>query len=216
MNRFLSYTFMGLLALVVVWWSFQSIRAKVQCPAGPESGFYRSSFRARFEGDSFSLQFEGKTASHWYWVRPDNFRYEEVSVEWFDQAQEHHASIKLPEFTYQFGNDRGVLTREVIADWTNQGYALEKERADSVAVNTLYEFLQAAAFGTLPPPRHHTYTVDEPLYLRFGHGIYGGPLGFIVDAAILACLFMIGFLWTHPKIWNALGRAGQRVWRMEV
>jgi hypothetical protein len=143
----------------------------------PETGLYHGYVSAAF--DSFDepfyfLSFHGETSPRWYWRQPTNFSYTALEVEWRDEAGDQRATVSLPAFTYHFGEASGAFTRDVLASWL---FGSTNRISDTRHVDAIFGYFEAAARGALPPPRHHSYYLEQPVQVRATHFLLGYGVG---------------------------------------
>jgi hypothetical protein len=145
----------------------------------PGAGMYHSSVDARFHyfgvtnGASFSFCFRGRTAPQWRWNCPSNFAYRSLILDWNGESGAGEATLDLPSFKYQSSNSTGLLTRDTLVFWllgTTDGASASPEVA---RVHFIFNYLEAAAQGTLPPPGHHGRFFQEPVLGSIHHFLLG-------------------------------------------
>jgi hypothetical protein len=83
-------------------------------------------------------------------------------------------TLTLPSFAFESSQGTGVLTRPLLSEWLLGTTNAPPNQMRGV--DRIYELLQAAAEGTLPAPRHHTYYFPQPIHgsmqhFRLGLGI---------------------------------------------
>ena len=166
----------------------------------PETGLYHGSVRALFDSYDepfYYLQFRAETSPRWYWTQPTNFSYTTVEVEWRDESSDRHAIVTLPAFTYQTGDASGAFTRDVLASWL---YGLTNQVSDRLHSDAIFGCFEAAAQGSLPPPRHHPHYLEKPIRVHIQHFLLGYGVGSTVYIWLLVWLFSVIFF-------------GRRLWR---
>ncbi len=155
-------------------WIWSVFNPRHQLPA---TGLYHGNVTADFtsvtlDEPPYSLNFSGRSLSRWYWTRPTNFSYAKLDITWYEwgSSTNRHATVSLPAFTYQMSGTNGVFTPQVLADWLyGPAYHLSgRPRADRI-----FAYFEAAANGSLPPPRHHKYSSDGPVPIHLYHSLLG-------------------------------------------
>lgn len=154
----------------------------------------------------FSLEFEGRKASRWYWRASTNFAYSFLDLTW-EHGNEGRGSakVKLPSFEYRSSNTTGVLTRVILAEWLLGDSSRSASTAALQRISAVFSLLEDAARGSLPPPRHHTYGVEEPFYLNMSHFLLGGGIGGYVYVWIVSWLLLLALF--GRKLWKTTGVA---------
>lgn len=148
----------------------------------PDSGYYYGSVHGSFSGpdaNAYMFHFKGHSEARWRWTYSTNFVYRRLQYGWvrFDGRGDqlgNTGTLTLPSFLFESSQSTGVLTRPLLSEWlldTTNGPPDQMRGVDRI-----YELLQAAAEGTLPAPRHHTYGFPEPVngslqHFRIGLGI---------------------------------------------
>lgn len=162
---------------------FAFVMVKISSPRGwmPESGVYSGGMHLMFhsDGDStFNLRCRSRSSARVYWRRPWVFEYREVQLEWW-RISEHSesegtGSLQLPSMQYVNNAGTGVLTETILAGWllgeTNNISAEERRQFE-----TILQYLKRAGDGSLPGPRHHSYSESGPVDVRLVHGVTGVP-----------------------------------------
>jgi hypothetical protein len=114
----------------------------------------------------------------WWWTKPTNFIYSALSLTWSGASSKGTGTVRLPSFEFVSGNSTNVLTREVLTTWL-VGDSDRSASTDSARrVDVVFDYLQAAASGSLPLPRHHIYYFEQPVrvmlqHFRLGYGVGG-------------------------------------------
>ncbi len=143
-----------------------------------------------FEEPLYWLHFKGRSSPGWYLRQPTNFSYTRLEVEWADESSgRQHATVTLPAFTYRTDTARGAFTQDVLAGWL-LGTVTNRIRA-SQHVDTVFGYFQAAADGSLPRPRHHSYYVEQPSRVRIQHFLLGYGVGSTVYIWLAVWLFLV-------------------------
>lgn len=175
----------------------------------PESGYYHGSVHARFFGmgdEAYSFSFEGQSPPRWQWTYSTNFIYRSLQFEWrcFDaQAgrSEGSGTLRLPSLAYESSHGTGVLTRALLSEWLLG--VTNGTPSGSQSVDEIFGFVQAAAYGFLPAPRHHAYHSEQPIRGRIQHFRLGLGIGAIV------------YIWIG--IWSCMVVFfGRRFWRRHI
>ena len=144
----------------------------------PQTGLYHGHVSVLFDNYDepfYWLHFRAESSPRWYWRQPSRFRYSRLEVEWREESTERRATVSLPAFTYRTDSASGPFTRDVLASWLNGGATnkiFDRQRAD-----TIFGYFEAAAGGSLPRPRHHTYYFEQPIRVRVQHFLFGYGVG---------------------------------------
>ena len=144
----------------------------------PPTGYYHGFLQARFlevRPPVFSFSITGESTPQWHWSRPSNFAYQELHLEWSGLASNGTARLALPSFRYASPSQSGLLTQPLLRSWLVQStHAGEAEATRQV--DALWELLNQASVGALPPPRHHHHTITSPqgtiAHFLVGFGVY--------------------------------------------
>jgi hypothetical protein len=162
----------GYLGAQIVW-SFLHHRYDT-----PETGLYHGFVSVMFDNVAepmYWLHFQGRSCPRWYWKQPSNFSYSTLDVDWYDQTARRHATVSLPAFTYRSDSASGAFTRDVLAEWLF-GTATNRV-SDRQHVDAVFSYFEAAAAGSLPGPRHHTYNFEKPIRVNIQHFLLGYGVG---------------------------------------
>ncbi len=158
----------------------------------PETGLYHgfvSVYCHSWDELFYSLHFKAKTSPRWYWKQPTNFTYSTLEVVCHGDSSERHATVSLPDFTYSSGGVSAPFTRDVLAGWLLD--AETNQAAARLHADALFGFFQAAADGSLPPPRHHSYRFEQPTHVRIQHFQLGYGVGSTVYIWVIVWLFCV-------------------------
>lgn len=158
----------------------------------PETGLYHGSVSVQcdsWDEPFYSLHLKAETSPCWYWRQPTNFTYSTVEIVCRGESSERQASVSLPDFIYRSGGVSAPFTRDVLAGWllgaeTNQAAA--RQHADAI-----FGYFQAAADGSLPPPRHHGYRFEQPVRVHIQHFQLGYGVGSTVYIWVAVWLFWV-------------------------
>ena len=121
----------------------------------------------RFDRPFPWLHFCAHSPLRWYWTWPKTVGYSTVDVEWGDPEETRHATIRLPDLTYESEGGSGEFTREVLAGWLLGENTQVPERQHS---DDIFEYFEAAATGALPNRR-----MEEPMRIHIQHIRTGLP-----------------------------------------
>lgn len=141
----------------------------------------------------------GETPLAWKWLIPAKWSYEQMSLNWqsYDDNPRGSGSlkVKLPSMEYSSAGASGVLSKGLLSTWLT-GQPVTKTDTCDENVEAVFQFLQAAANGTLPTPRHHTYRPPGSVQCTIQHGLLGSqfPLLPIVGWLLVWCL------WFRPRL----------------
>ena len=161
----------------------------------PETGFYHGYVSVRcdnWDEPFYSLHFKAESSPRWYWRQPTNFSYTTLEVEWRDESAERHATVNLLAFTYRTDGASGAFTRDVLAGWLFG--AATSRITDTQHVDTVLGYFQAAAGGSLPGPRHHSYYLEKPSHVRIQHFLLGYGVGSTVYIWLAVWLLLVVIL----------------------
>jgi hypothetical protein len=185
----------GYIGAQMIWRRFHN---KHESPA---SGLYHGSISVTVnnpESVPFCLlTIRAQSSPRWYWRQPTNFAYTTLEVDWRGESQ-GRATVSLPGFTYRSDSANGAFSHDILARWlygptTNQ-------ISDTQHVGRIFQYFEAAATGSLPPPRHHTYFIKEPGYVQIHHYLLGYGVGSTVYVWLTAWLF--AFVFFGRKVWR--------------
>jgi hypothetical protein len=168
----------------------------------PETGFYHGGVRfwyGSWEEPIYSLRFTGDSAPRWYWRPPKSIKYTTLDVEWRGQSSEGKATVDLSNFSYRMNGTGGPFTRGVLADWVVGGPT--NQTANLKHVETVFGYFLAAADGSLPPPLHHGYVLDDHR-VHIQHEYSGYGVGSTVYAWFAVWLFSVIFIGRRISQWN--------------
>lgn len=168
----------------------------------PNAGYYYGSVHGRFFGndddETYFFTFDGKTQPQWRWTYFTNFSYRTLQFEWrrFDGGPDEIGDkgvLSLPSFAYQSQHSTGVLTRARLSEWLLG--VTNATQAESPSVAAVFDFIEAAGTGTLPPPKHHGYHFEAPgrgsiQHFQLGFGV--GGLVFVWVGIWLLLAVLIG------------------------
>ena len=189
-------------------WTWQRYHQRDDMPGtGLYYGLLRGSFDCTNIDDPFNtLGFRSQTPCRWYWRQPTNFLYTKIEVTWSEwmgnSSANHQATVSLPDFSYESDNAGGPFTRAVLANWL---YGTTTNFQASNSVDVIFGYFEAAARGTLPPPRHHTYYFEDPIQAHFVHFLLGFGVGWTVYVWLLVWLVLVSAILrmairkTHPN-----------------
>jgi nitrogen fixation-related uncharacterized protein len=166
----------GCLMAQALWW------ASHHRYDDPDSGYYYGSVHGSFSGpdaNAYMFHFKGHSEARWHWMYSTHFVYRSLRFGWFrfdergDQLG-NTGTLTLPSFAFESSQGTGVLTRPLLSEWLLGTTNAPPNQMRGV--DRIYELLQAAAEGTLPAPRHHTYYFPQPIHgsmqhFRLGLGI---------------------------------------------
>jgi hypothetical protein len=170
----------------------------------PETGLYHGYVTVlcdSWDEPFYSLHIKAESSPRWYWRQPTNFSYTTIEVEWRDEAVDRHATVSLHEFTYHTDGASGALTRDVLAGWLFG--AATNRVTDRHHLDAVFGCFQAAADGSLPRPRHHTYYLEQASRVRIQHFLLGYGVGstvYIWSAVWLFLVVIVGrkiLRWSH-------------------
>ncbi len=175
----------GLTMVETVWKLL--LPANDQIPVGIYFGKTRGSISVLpSEGLTFqSLVFEGETVP--CWQRENSpFKYSELALVWGEvepTALGGRVRLFLPSLRFENSMTNGVLTSEGLALWlANHDTRATTNSHAAKAMDEAFQLFRSAADGSLPPPRHHGYSLGQRglssgrLYhfrLGFGLGVVG-------------------------------------------
>ena len=177
----------------------------------PESGAYYGSVDGRLYSidptnvSFFSFSFRGKTSPKWRWTRPTNFAYPSLALGWSGESGEGTATLSLPSFRYQCSNSSGLLTRDTLVGWLLGTTNRRPSSAEVGRVDAVFGYLDAAAKGTLPGPRHHGYHLEEPVHGSIYHFLLGFGVPSLVYFWVAVWLFVVVFF--APRFMRGPARA---------
>ena len=158
----------------------------------PETGLYHGYISVLCDSRDepfYSLHFKAESSPRWYWRQPTNFSYTTLEVEWRKETADRHATVSLPDFTYRTGDASAPFTRDVLAGWLFG--AQTNGIAERQHVDTVFGYFQAAADGSLPRPRHHTYYLEQPSRVRIQHFLLGYGVGSTVYIWLAVWLLLV-------------------------
>ncbi len=191
---------------VQAWWSATHPRHEM-----PWSGYYRGSVDARFTGvdDAFySFQFRGRSKEEWHWIRPTNFTYLTLEYEWNtyysnDRSSNSAGTISLPSLAYQSQTGTGMLTRAILANWLLDPAVRDTTTGPFHDVDVVFDYINAAGNGSLPPPKHHGYHFENPALGRLNHFALGSGVGppvyYWVGVWLLLLLYFVRKNWRKHR-----------------
>ena len=159
----------------------------------PETGLYHGSVTALFDSldePFYSLRLRAESSPRWYWSLPTNFSYTSLEVEWREESTDRHATVSLPGLTYRAGDSSGAFTRDVLAGWLHgsTNWASGRQHVDAI-----FGYFESAARGSLPPPRHHTYYLEQPIRVQIHHFLLGYGVGSTVYIWLVVWLLLVMF-----------------------
>lgn len=161
----------------------------------PETGLYHGYASVMFDGldePPYWMQFHAESSPRWYWRQPTNFSYTTLEVDWRDESSDRRATVSLPALKYHSDGASGAFTRDVLAGWL-YGASIN-QISNRQHVDAIFDYFKAAADGSLPRPRHHTYYQDQPIRARVQHFLVGYGVGSTVYILVgrLVALVCVG------------------------
>ena len=173
-------------------------------------GFYYGYLHCRFmlsgdhEGMYYVATFTIRSESpvRWHWHRPDTFRYEDVQFiasNFSNGERTVEGKIRFPDLKYITSETSGELNPEILKKWL-----LPPEYPVMPDIVELHQFLENAAAGSLPPPRHHGHLLENELSAQITHGAMGmhKPLWLwilsLVWAGVVATWVTLGIRQNRP------------------
>jgi hypothetical protein len=172
----------------------------------PETGVYYGTVFATLDGpeNSFSfLRFRGRTRPRWRWCYPTNFAYRSLNIEWYSSSAKGTGTVSLPSLALESSGSTGVLTRAMLAEWLLGATNGTHSAVDALCVDSIFGYIQAAGSGSLPPPRHHGYSVKAPVRPYIQHFLLGYDVGWPVYIWVPIWLFLVAFFgrrfWSKPN-----------------
>lgn len=169
------------------------------------SGYCGVSIQAQFYSNKpdsdryWFVTLSGETPLVWKWLIPTKWSYEQMSLNWQSHDGKPRGSgsltIKVPSMAYSSAGTSGVLPRELLSTWLT-GQPLTKAGLCDEDVEAVFQFLQAAADGTLPTPRHHTYRPPGSVRGTIHHGLIGFQFPLL---PIIGWLF-VWYLWLRSRL----------------
>lgn len=160
------------------------------------AGNFHGSIRGYFIVDDSStyLQYEGQSTPQWHWSSPGNYRYDSLVLVWWGD-EEGEGTLDLTSFTLTTEDRSFSLTEESLRDLLH-GDNRWRDPPPQAEVKAIYDLLVAAGQGTLPPPRHHGHSFEDPpvghlthfsLGSRIPHAVFAWP---VVWLAIVLIVFL--------------------------
>jgi hypothetical protein len=132
-------------------------------------GVYSSSVFCDLEGDSiyqrdgihqFHIEYEGATGPEWYWESPDSYRYKSLRLEWHNIESAGEGILDLETFQLKTEDESFELTEASLSELLFPASIREHPRA-LAQIAEVFSCILLAKEGTLPPPRHHTYSLAD-------------------------------------------------------
>jgi len=140
---------------------------------------FRTGFRISYDDDVPTLgtiDIEGRASPRfklWGQVSP---KYRSAEIDWLlfqKKESTGHAFLDLDHMLIVQGSKSIRLDANTLSSLFGISGTAHN---DKVLATTIFNFLQAAQNGTLPPPRHHGYSLPEPFSGRMHHFANGVSL----------------------------------------
>lgn len=167
-------------------------------------GSFHSSVHGKFSGidDFFFVSFEGRTKPRWHWIRPENYCYEFLDVEWIGEGSEGAGRLLLPCLVLEHADSSEVLTEAALVGLLLNGNDGDVSPTTRSAIKQIYSLFAAAGEGELPPPRHHLYHFEEPAFgtlVHFSLG-YRFPYAICAWGVVWSILFLVCLIRKGRKV----------------
>jgi hypothetical protein len=165
----------------------------------PDSGVYHGLVDGRFfysnstNGTFFSFDFRGETSPRWRWSYTTNITYRSLTIDWSGEPGHGTATVSLPSFSCQSSSFSGSLTRDTLAAWLLGTTNRPPSSPEVESVSAIFSYLEAAAKGALPAPRHHGYHFDEPMIGSIYHFLLGWGVPRLVYFWVALWLLLVVF-----------------------
>lgn len=158
----------------------------------------------RFEDIPYFIHIEGETEPQWYWTPNQNYAYQKLNIVRSTNGVESDAVIDLASFEF-IENGKTVS----ISKFNLKNLMPFESNTTEAEVLELYDFLLKAKEGKLPPPRHHTYRLEEPLNGYMQHFSLGLTISYYVIAwGILWFIFLVCFVRKKMKYQTRIRESG--------
>ena len=148
------------------------------------SGYCGASVNAEFISTAspdrmWFVSLTGDTPLTWKWLITSKWPYEQLAItleRWDLQGGSNETlAVKLPSMEYSSAGTTGVLTKELLNSWLT-GRPVSGDGTCDEDVEVVFQYIQAAANGTLPRPRHHNYQLRGAIRGSMQHGLAGFQL----------------------------------------
>ena len=116
------------------------------------------------------IKFECRTNKKWYWKKPINYSYSSMEL---DLHKKNKATIYFPSLICKYNNKEEPLSKKLFGNLLKDN-SEDKTDLSFLAIDKFYDFIMSVNNGTLPPPRHHPYSLDSPYMGHFVHFCLGG------------------------------------------
>ena len=146
------------------------------------SGYCGTVFNAWFDSvrpetdHVWFVTLKGETPLTWKWLITSRLPYQRMNVYWerWDDEKTDRGSltVKLPSMEYSSAGTTGVLSQALLSSWLT-GHPVPEGGKSNQDVEAVFHCIQAAANGTLPRPRHHTYSPSDGGRHRMQHFLDG-------------------------------------------
>lgn len=138
-------------------------------------------------GDHFILfEFQGESKPAWRWARPENYTYQTLNLVWDSGSKQGQGVLDLSTFELTTKDQSFKLTEDVLAELLQRD-TLRSEQVPEDQIKFMFSLLVAAGNGTLPPPRHHGHSFEEPVDCQLTHFSLGSRIPYI--------MYVWGIIW---------------------
>jgi hypothetical protein len=154
----------------------------------------------------FSMTFEGVSPPTWHWIRPTNYQYALLSIEWSGESSKGTGQVDTSFMILKSGDRRIPISRSSLSEllFDTSTTMLKQEEID--ALDEIHQMIAAAGQGQLPPPRHHGYHFETPVWVDMTHFSIGSRYPYSIywcSGIWIAYCFSIALqrFWTkkHPR-----------------
>ncbi len=171
------------------------------CEPGKYGGFIRGNV-AIMNKDIIFFKIQSDTKERWYWMRPENHKYKHVLLI-CEAPREKTIHIELSQNLWRSNNECGELKTEslgsIIAgvDFSQSSNSKLREQ-----MNALIDILHQLRNGEFKPPKHHRYSLENPIDGSIVHYTLGISLEIFVYISMILMWPIYLFIF-RP---NGLGR----------
>jgi len=124
-----------------------------------------------------SVNFKATAPATWHWTRPRSITYEQVAAKVFSE-KESSVQIDLLKSRWTTADQSGPLDESSLRLVLFQGQQISDTDVDlNAGIRAFMHFLDQLKDGSLPGPRHHTYTTQKPIQGSFNHFSGGSNYG---------------------------------------
>ncbi len=140
-----------------------------------DSGFgtFHGVFRANLSDSGtdhfFSMTLAGDSPPRWHWIRPTNYQYALLSVEWSGESSTGTGQVDTSSMILKSGDREIPISRSSLSELLFATSPTMLKLGDIKALDEIQRMIAGAGRGELPSPRHHGYHFEKPARVDMVH-----------------------------------------------